>query len=236
MNYCFKVVSKLGENVQTSIKQSNTCLTKPHSDDQPPRQQDLLAWGGAQHDPPDGEEEAGQQDAHPAPEEPVQEAPQQGRQGGRGHSTRYEQLLPQGAQLHLPLQQQHGSGDHPGVVAEHEAPQGGERGQEVDETRRDILRELLAGSPLQVPGGRRGQGGRTGGGTGGGSRGGGGALAAEAGAGRSLDETPLPSVAHFLPPLAHPVAHTTQIVVMVGLLSRHMGNTTQHRTGLLSCI
>lgn len=129
------------------------CLTEPHADDDPPRQEDLLAGRGAQHDTADGEEEAGQQDAHPAPEEPVEEAAQQGGQGGRGHGARYEHLLPQGAQVQLPLQQEHRPGDHPGVVAEQEPPQGGERGQDVDEAGRDILLELLTRSPLQVPGG-----------------------------------------------------------------------------------
>lgn len=54
-------------------------------------------------------------------------------------------------------------------------------------------------------------------------------MAVDAGAGRSLDETPLSSVAHFLPALAHQVAHTTEAVVMVQLLSRHMGNTARDR-------
>ena len=210
----------------------NTWLTKTHSDDEPPRQEHLLARGGAQHDPADGEEEAGQQYAHPAPEEPVEEAAQQRGQGGRGHSTWYEHLLPQGAQVQLPLQQEHRPGDHPGVVAEQEAPQGGEGGQDVDEAGRDILLELLAGCPLQFP---RGGGGRcwgTGAGGGGGG-GGGGALAADAGAGGSLDETPLSSVVHFLPPLAHQVAHTTEVVVMVDLLSRHMASTARDRAAEL---
>lgn len=58
-------------------------------------------------------------------------------------------------------------------------------------------------------------------------------MAADAGAGRSLDETPLSSIVHFLPPLAHQVAHTTEVVVMVELLSRHMEDTTQDRAAVL---
>lgn len=224
-------------NRQEEQKACWTRLTKSHSDDQPPCQENLFARGGAQHNPPHGEEEAGQQYAHPAPEESVEEAAQQGGQGGRGHSTWNEHFLPQGGQLQLPLQQEHRPRDYPGVVAKQEPPQGGEGGQDVDEAGCAILLELLTGGPLQVPGGGSGGGGWWGGwcrrGTGVGSRGGG-ALTVDAGAGRSLDETPLPSVVHFLPPLAHQVAHTPEIVVMVALLSRHM--ETQHRTGLQSCI
>lgn len=127
----------------------NICLlTKPNSNSEPPCQENLLARGGAKHDPPEGEEEARQQYTHSAPEEPIEEASQQGRQGGRGHSTWYEHLLPQGAQLQLPFQQEHRPGDHPGVIAKEEPPLGREGDQDVDEAGRDILLELLARSPL----------------------------------------------------------------------------------------
>lgn len=87
------------KNLKTPLKP-----TEPQSNDEPTRQEHLFTGSAAKDDPPDGEEEAGEQYAHSAPEHPVEKAAQQGGEGGCGHSTWYEHLLPQGAQVQLPLQ------------------------------------------------------------------------------------------------------------------------------------
>lgn len=89
----------ISKNLKTPLKP-----TEPQSNDEPTRQEHLFTGSAAKDDPPDGEEEAGEQYAHSAPEHPVEKAAQQGGEGGCGHSTWYEHLLPQGAQVQLPLQ------------------------------------------------------------------------------------------------------------------------------------
>lgn len=107
----------------------------------------------AQHDASDAEDETGYEDADPASQPPIQGSSTQGRERRGPDGAGDQQLLPQGIQPHLLLQQQHGPGDHPGVVAEEEASQGTEERQHVDEPRRGciLLREVPGWRSNETP-------------------------------------------------------------------------------------
>lgn len=134
------------------------------------RQQRLLVAGGGQHAGARREEAAGQQDAGPPAAQPVQDAAGQGGQGGGAHRAGDEQLLPERVQVELPLEEEQRPRHHAGVVAEEEAPQGGEDRHHVDEAGGLVLLELAPRRPLQLCARRR---------------------AVEAGAGLGGDEAPL---------------------------------------------
>lgn len=97
--------------------------------------EDHFALGDTHNNPTATEDEAGDEDANPAPQPPVQEAPAEGGERRGSDGAGHQQLLPQGAQVHLLLQEQHRSGDHPRVIPEEESTQGREKRQQVDETR-----------------------------------------------------------------------------------------------------
>lgn len=130
-------------------------LTDAQSHHHAAPQQRLLVAGGRQHAGPGREEAAGQQDAGPAAAQPVEDAAGQSGQRSGAHRAGDQQLLPQRVQVQLPLEEQQGPRHHAGVVAEEEAPEGGEYGHHVDEAGRLVPLELPPRRPLQLRARRR---------------------------------------------------------------------------------
>lgn len=114
----------------------------------------LLVWGKSQDDATDAEDETGQKDADPAPQPPVQGASTQGRERRSPNGAGNQQLLPQRAQIHLLLQEQHSPGDHPSVVPKEKPSQGREKRQHIDEPWRGgiLVQEVPTGwRPNETP-------------------------------------------------------------------------------------
>lgn len=119
-------------------------ITYAKANCEPSTQKNLFAVCDTQDDSSSREDEASEQNADSSAEKPVEKPSSQSGKSRSANSDGDQQLLPQRAQVHLSLQQKHGSRHHSCVIAKQESTQSREESQGVHETWGGVL-DLICG-------------------------------------------------------------------------------------------